>query len=81
MKNILILGFLTFVTLSYAKEPIEKESMEAEEGFKVEKAVSEKGAGRAFAGSKAKKEVSEDAPSDEGAKTEDSEVRYWQYQE
>jgi hypothetical protein len=81
MKNIIILGFLTFVTLSYAKEPIEKESMEAEESFKVEKAVTEKAAGRAFAGSKAKKESTESAPEDVGARTEDSEVQYWKYQE
>ena len=81
MKNIIILGFLTFVTLSYASEPIEKESMESEEKFKVEKAVKETKAARAFAGSKAKKGVDETAPSDEGSKTEDSEVQYWQYQE
>ena len=59
MKNMIILGFLTFVTLSYASEPIEKESMESEENFKVEKAVKEKTAGRAFAGAKAKKETNE----------------------
>ena len=34
MKNFLVLGLLTIVTLSYAKEPIEKESMEEAEGFK-----------------------------------------------
>ena len=60
MKNIILLGLLTFVTLSYAKEPIEKESIKAETmdeaaSFKVEKAVKEKSAGRAFAGAKAKK--------------------------
>ena len=55
--------------------------MEAEESFKVEKAVTEKAAGRAFAGSKAKKESAEEAPEDVGARTEDSEVQYWKYQE
>ncbi len=80
MKNIILLGLLTFVTLSYAKEPIEKESMESEENFKVEKAVKEKSAGRAFAGAKAKKD-NDQVIHVEGAKTEDSEVQYWQYQE
>lgn len=81
MKNFILLGFLTFVTLSYAKEPIEKESMEKEEGYKVEKAVKEKSAGRAFAGAKAKRESGEAPKMDEPARTEDSEVQYWQYQE
>jgi hypothetical protein len=86
MKNIFLLGLLTFVTLSYAKEPIEKESIKAETmdeaaSFKVEKAVKEKSAGRAFAGARAKKESGEVVEKSEGAKTEDSEVQYWQYQE
>ncbi len=80
MKNIILLGFLTFVTLSYAKEPIEPESMDAEEKFKVEKSVKEKTAGRAFAGAKAKKDT-DTVMKDDGTKTEDSEVQYWQYQE
>jgi hypothetical protein len=82
MKNLFLLALLTFVTLAYAKEPIEKESLEEAEGYKVEAAVKEKSAGRAFAGAKAKKE----APGDEAAKeeistSEDSEVRYWRYSE
>lgn len=81
MKNLFLLGLLTIVTLTYAKEPIEKESMEAEENFKVEKAVTEKSAGRAFAGAKAKKETPDPSQSTDGAKTEDSEVHYWKYQE
>jgi hypothetical protein len=81
MKNIFLLGLLVFVTLSYAKEPIEKESMEEAESFKIEKAVKEKSAGRAFAGAKAKKDVDGAAAVEEGPKTEDSEVQYWQYQE
>ncbi len=80
MKNILILGFLTLVTLAYAKEPVEKESIGEAEGFKVEKAVKEKSAGRAFAGAKAKKDEPVDAK-EEMPTTEDSEVRYWRYSE
>lgn len=80
MKNMLILGFLTFVTLTYAKEPIEKESMDQAHTFRVEKAVKEKSPGRAFAGAKAKKETPE-AAKEEMPTTEDSEVRYWRYQE
>ena len=81
MKNMLILGFLTLMTMAYAKEPIEKESFGEAESFKVEKAVKEKTPGRAFAGAKAKKEVPEAAKSDEMPTSEDSEVRYWKFQE
>lgn len=82
MKNILILGFLTIVTLAYAKEPIEHETIGEAESFKVEKAVKEKSAGRAFAGAKAKKDQVGDEPSkEEMATTDDSEVRYWRYSE
>lgn len=86
MKNIFLLGLLTFVTLSYAKEPIEKESIKAESmeeaaSFKVDKPVKEKSAGRAFAGARAKKETGDEVKKDAGAMTEDSEVQYWQYQE
>lgn len=81
MKNIFLLGLLVFVTVSYAKEPIEKESMEQAEGFKVEKAVKEKSAARAFAGAKAKRDVDGAPSAEEGPMTEDSEVQYWQYQE
>ena len=86
MKNIILLGLLTFVTLSYAKEPIEKESIKSESmeeavNFRVDKPAKEKSAGRAFAGAKAKKESGDVVEKSEGAKTEDSEVQYWQYQE
>jgi hypothetical protein len=83
MKNIFILGLLTVVTLSYASEPIEKESMEADEKFRVEKAVKENKAGRAFAGAKAKakKESGGEIESEAASRTEDREVQYWEYQE
>lgn len=80
MKNMLILGFLTLMTMAYAKEPIEKESMDDAENFRVEKAVKEKSPGRAFAGAKAKKETHPQAK-DEMTTTEDSEVRFWKFQE
>ena len=66
--------------MAYAKEPIEKESMDAAENFRVEKAVKEKSPGRAFAGAKAKKEVPQDSK-DVMPTTEDSEVRFWKFQE
>ena len=81
MKNFILLGLLTIVTLSYAKEPIEKESMEDAEGFTIQKATPEKQAGRAFAGGKAQKESDHVSKDEDGAKTEDSEVQYWKYQE
>ncbi len=81
MKNLILLISLIFVTLAFAKEPIEKESMQEAENFKVEKAAKEKSAGRAFAGSRAKKEVPEAAMKEEIPNSEDSEVRYWRYSE
>lgn len=82
MKNFILLGLLTLATFAFAKDPIEKESMEEAENFKVEKAVKEKTAGRAFAGGKAKKEKpSEENENVEIPSSEDSEVRYWRYSE
>jgi hypothetical protein len=82
MKNLTLLSLLVFVTFAFAKEPIEKESMEEAENFKVEKAVKEKSAGRAFAGGKAKKDSPEgDQYKEETPTTEDSEVRFWKYSE
>ena len=82
MKNILILGFLTLMTMAYAKDPVQKESMDPAISYKVEKAVKEKSAGRAFAGAKAKKEkVGDEVPKDEIPSSDDSEVRYWRYSE
>jgi hypothetical protein len=81
MKNLVLLGFLTFVSLGYAKDPVEHESLHEAEGYKVEKAVKEKAAGRTFAGDKAKKDAPEEAPKDEIPTSEDSEVRYWRYSE
>lgn len=81
MKNLLVLGFLTLVTAAYAQGPIKKESLDNAESFRVEKAVKEKSPGRAFAGAKAKKETEEVNSKDDMPTTEDSEVRFWRYQE
>ena len=82
MKNVILLGLLTMISLSYAKEPIEQESMEEAEKFKIEKAVKEKTAGRTFAGDKAKKEVpGSEVSKDEIVTGDDSEVRFWRYSE
>lgn len=81
MKNLILLISLIFVTLAFAKDPVEKESMQDAESFKVEKAVKEKAAGRAFAGGKAKKDAPEAAMKEEIPSSEDSEVRYWRYSE
>lgn len=83
MKNLILLGLFTFITLAYAKEPIESESLADAEAFKIEKAVKEKSAERSFAGGKAKKDMAPDEVSldDESNDGSDSEVRYWQYSE
>ena len=73
---------MAFSALASASEPIEKESMEEAENFKFENAVEEKTGGRAFAGSKAKKENADAEVSDEEIPmTKRSEVRYWKYSE
>jgi hypothetical protein len=84
MKNIFLLAALTFLTftLASAKEAIEHESIEEAENFKIEKAVKEKSAGRAFAGSKAKKETPEsELKAEETLSSEDSELNYWRFSE
>lgn len=86
VKNLFLLGLLTWVTLSYAKEPsVVRETMNDAETFKVEKPSHEQDATRAIAGSKIKKQKQADqkgdgAPAREPSES-DSEVRYWQYSE
>ena len=77
MKNIILLACLSWVGLTYAKHPIEVESMSDSEHFKVEKAVKETEATRSVAGDKIKKPAKVEAPTEDS----DSEVRYWQYSE
>ena len=81
MKNIVLLIALAFVTITYAKDPIERDSLADSENFKVEKAVQEKTAERKISGAKAKKEKKEAVLKDEESTTEDSDVHYWKYSE
>lgn len=86
LKNLFLLGLLTWVTLSYAKEPsVAKESMGDAEAFKVEKPTHEQEAARGVAGSKIKRHKKVEAKGDGAEAREpsdsDSEVRYWQYSE
>lgn len=85
IKNLFLLGLLTWVSFSYAKHPVAQESMGEAEAYKVEKPGAEHEAQRSVAGSKIKKvkkfqegSAAKDAP--ESSET-DSEVRYWQYSE
>ncbi len=86
IKNLILLGLLTWVTVSHAKKDhsVVQESMTEAERFKVEKPVEEQSAQRSVAGSKIKKKKIR-TNGDEALKPEaseiDSEVRYWQYSE
>jgi hypothetical protein len=85
LKNLFLLGLLTWVTLSYARPDysIHHESLADAEAYKVEKPVHEQEAKRGVAGSKIKKKKPsdmKDEPSTESSET-GSEVRYWQYSE
>lgn len=83
IKNILLLGLLTWVTISFAKQPVVHESIAEAESFKVEKPVEEQEAQRSLAGSKIKKQkkFQDDAQNVVPTSESDSEVRYWQYSE
>ncbi len=85
IKNIFLLGLLTWVSFSYAKHPVAQESMGDAEAYKVEKPEAEQEAQRSVAGSKIKrvKKFQEAAPSKDAPESSesDSEVRYWQYSE
>ena len=86
VKNLFLLGLLTWVTLSYAKEPmVARESIDDAKAFKVEKPAHEQEATRAVAGSKIKKQKQSESKGDGAPEREpsesDSEVRYWQYSE
>jgi hypothetical protein len=82
LKNVFLLGLLTWVSFTYAKTPVMNESMVDAESYKVEKAAPEQEAQRSVAGAKIKKKktvVKGDGP--EKSESTDSEVRYWQYSE
>lgn len=85
MKNLILLGILTWVSFSYAKDPaIVHDTMADAHAYKVEKPSKEQEAKRAVAGGKINKRKSK-VQTEEGLKEEssdsDSEVRYWQYSE
>lgn len=82
LKNLLLLGILTWVTTTYAKTVVSHETMSDAESFKVEGATHEPEAKRSLAGSKIKKkkpEAHKEVPTE--STDSDSEVRYWQYSE
>ena len=82
MKNLLLLGMLTFAAFAYAKTPaVQKSSIDEAEKYKVTKPVAEKNISRSFAGSKAKRDVDQKPQAREEVKPENSEVQYWQYSE
>jgi hypothetical protein len=86
VKNLFLLGLLTWVTLSYAKEPmVARESIDDAKAYKVEKPTHEQEATRGVAGSKIKKHKKAESKGDGAEQREpsetDSEVRYWQYSE
>jgi hypothetical protein len=84
MKNLLLLGVMTWMSLSYARmdDSIARDNISEAESYKVEKAVEEQEAQRSVAGSKIKKKSKAEHRQHEHKSTEsDSEVRYWEYSE
>lgn len=82
LKNLFLLGLMTWATMSYARPIVAHESMSEAESFKVETAAPEQEAQRSVAGSKIKKQkhkATEEVK--DTAESTDSEVRYWQYSE
>lgn len=85
LKNLFLLGLLTWVSFTYAKGPsIVKENFGESENYRVEKPVMEQDAQRGVAGDKIKKKKPGQEPAAEKypkSKQSDSDVRYWQYSE
>ncbi len=81
MKNLILLAVLAWVTSSYAKDTVVRESLKDGDSFKVEKASGEQEVKREVAGGKFKKKVLKDEATDSESEGSDSEVRYWQYSE
>ena len=86
LKNLILLGLMTWVSFSYARPDysVSRDTINEAEAYKVEKPVEEQEAGRAVAGAKIKKKksaVKGDEPAKEEISETDSEVRYWQYSE
>jgi translation initiation factor 2 gamma subunit (eIF-2gamma) len=88
LKNIILLVLLTWISLTYAKQPhhdvVAHETMIEAESYRVEKPAAENEAARGVAGSKIKRnkaEVKSDGAESTKSSDSDSEVRYWQYSE
>jgi hypothetical protein len=83
IKNMMLLGALGWMTVSYAMHPVAQEHMGDAEKFKLDSAVEEQDAQRSVAGERIKKQKkSHPQQLKQTAKDEhDSEVRYWQYSE
>jgi hypothetical protein len=84
LKNLLLLGVMTWMSLSYARmdDFIAKDNLSEAESYKIEKAVEEQEAQRSVAGSKIKKKSKAEHRGHEQKSSEsDSEVRYWEYSE
>lgn len=85
-KNLFLLVILTWVSFSYAAQPVAQESLSEAQSYKVEKAVEEKDAQRAVAGAKIKKDKKNDKKKKviEGEDSQEgqaSDVQYWEYSE
>lgn len=84
LKNLLLLGVMTWMSLSYARmdDFVARDNISEAESYKVEKAVEEQEAQRSVAGSKIKKKSKSEHREEEHRSSErDSEVRYWEYSE
>jgi hypothetical protein len=83
IKNLLLLIGLSYVSFTYAAHPIAKESMDDAQSYKIEKSVEENEAQRSVAGERIKKKRSHEVEVSpvESSEDQDSEVRYWKYQE
>lgn len=84
LKNLLLLGLLSWVCFAYAEAPKIKKATADYDSYKVESPVEEQEAQRSVAGSKIKKKkqrAAGDGAEVEATSEPDSEVRYWQYSE
>lgn len=87
LKNLFLLGLLTWVSFSFAKYPVAQDNITGAESYKVENPHKYQPVKRSLAGSKIKKakpEEKNDGFQKSGQDTSsepDSEVRYWQYSE
>lgn len=84
MKNVILLVFLTWVTVSYASDPVAQETLGDAEAYKVEKPVQEQDAQRSLAGSKMKKkkkDFSGETLKQEAPEESETDIKFWKYSE